>query len=62
MALVAPEIFAPPFCHCRVGAGEPDAATVNVMVAPVSADWLAGGVVIPGAVAVGPPVTLTTKL
>jgi hypothetical protein len=58
---VAPATFekAPPLaltCHCTVGVGEPDAAAVNVAVAPAVTVTFAGFVVITGAVF--PPVTV----
>src|SRR5271156_2493990 len=56
VADVAPDKFVnvpPPFvltCHCTVGVGEPDAAAVNVAVAPAVTVTLVGSVVIVGAV------------
>ena len=52
---VAPDTFAkaPPFeltCHCTVGVGVPEAAAVNVAVAPAATVTFAGLVVIAGAV------------
>jgi hypothetical protein len=50
VALVAPEIFTPPFCHWYVGVGVPLAATVKEAEAPAVTVALAGWVVIAGAV------------
>ena len=51
MALVAPEIFTPPFAHWYVGVGLPEAATVKDAVPPVVTVWFDGCVVIAGATA-----------
>ena len=46
--LVAPGIFVPPVCHCKVGTGRPETDALKVALLVCTTVWLAGPV-IPGA-------------
>ena len=59
VALVAPRMSTPPFCHWYVGAGLPPASTVNVAEAPAVTVTLAGWGVKLGAT--GPDPAAMTK-
>jgi hypothetical protein len=61
-ALVAPLMFAPPFCHWKVGAGVPPAAAVNVTALPTTTDWLTGWVVKAGALVAALTVSVAALL
>jgi hypothetical protein len=49
VALVAPAMFTPPFCHWKVGVGDPLAAAVKETEVPAVTVWLDGCVVNEGA-------------